>query len=289
MNCQRGGGVALDHRDGGDYDHGMMIFQVSEIKASKPPTVIVVALLVFITCRVGWTKSQNNNASQDADWALRITEREYDPKTGVLRLMLENTSDYLVVTAFGVVASAARPDAGGRSKSWEKLPGPGLAPGEVQEATFDFSRKEQEGRTGAPLDTIAELLFEIRSDLTSRGDSAWVESHFLSRSVQLNEVEFMLARLQQIRSGESDLFEELLSDFRIRAKTPSSGSAPSELELTRRRTISSLTDLVEQAAAKVENGKLAENASDDLKWVVREHYLEPLSAGVRSQDLIAGD
>lgn len=139
---------------------------------------------------------------QEAEWALRIVEKEHDRQTGELRLVLENTS-YQHVTAFGVAVIYARSDGsdGTQIRSREMLPGEGLAPAAVYEMQFDLGV----GDAGDDLSRFPALQavvhYEILSDTTHHGNAAYIEDVFRSRAAYVEEVERSLARIQEMRGG----------------------------------------------------------------------------------------
>ncbi len=235
---------------------------------------------------------------KNAEWTLKISQKEFDRDTGRLDLEITNTSESLAVTAFGVAVVYDRGHGQGstRIKSKEFLPGGSLAPGAAHKLSFNFGAPAEDSTSPTALQ--AALHFEVLSDLTSRGNATSIDEFFLKRAHQVIELESMLERLHVARSDLRDT--GVLAGFwaeetqrqqeaahALRGPNALSGAQVqiSQAERDRYEAISDLTDVSLQIKQRIDSGEPTEDSLDLMEWLLREYYLRPIFAGARQQDL----
>ncbi len=239
--------------------------------------------------------AEEPEVQQNSEWALEITEKEFDKDTGKLRVQITNTNDFLSVTAFGVAATYDRGGGRGgtRVRGEEMLLGEPLVPGAIFELTYNLSLREERERGNAKFAAVkAAVHYEILSDTTSRGNVVFIDEIFAKRAHFLREVEIQLTRLLTARrsSTSKSSLMEFWADESARRKEASDvlkkvNGRPSQTERYRSEAVFSLTDLSSQVQQRIAEGEPSEEILDKMEWVLRDHYLEPTSYGVRQQDL----
>lgn len=258
-------------------------------------TTALLAWIVLSSCPIGADVIVADAAHPvgEGSWALKIVQKEFDSSTGLLSIQVANTSEGPEVTAFGVAAVYAREGGSGgtKLKVQEMLPEGGLAPGETYEVKFAFGPAKDSASNKPALKAV--LHFEILSDTTSHGNQIFVEEIFESRAHLVREVESTISRLHEVQGGvaKEGRLEHFWAEESRRRREAREALADATVEkLTRTdrarlEAIDAVTHLSEQFHEKVASGESPAQAVSDLRWLLREYYLEPLSAGIRQSDL----
>ena len=235
----------------------------------------------------------NPEPVQNAEWAIEITEKGFDEETGDLSLEITNTHDYLAVTAFGVAMVYDRGDGGGsmQVQAMDLLLGDPLVPGAAREMTFGLGGPKHESASSRYQAVQVVLHFEILADATSRGNTVYIDEFFATRAHRVIETEAMLERLHAVRSNPRD---EVLAEFWAN-ETQRRQEAHQFLRSTERNrprrdldrhgAIQGLTNLSVQIKQRIDSGESVDEMLGTLDVILREYTLEPLSEGVRPQDL----
>lgn len=258
----------------------------------KQPSLLTILAILALAGSLSAETANEIGPFDPEEWTLQIVEKEFDPETGELHLVFENTSDSLTVTAFGVLMVRGEPDAAEKIERYatDLVFEGGIPPRGTYRYTNQHARPGKIDRFAV---IHAVMDHEILSDATSRGDETYIEYFFETRTFEA--IEFGAA-IERYRNARVEFIEKAdLMAFLRREIARDQYDLPivtsyrdkkrvSETERNRIHAIEAVADQARQIEEHLLNGRDREEIVPVFTRLMEERY-ELLLSNLRESDL----